>query len=147
MKAKAYAQAILAGDDDKIALSDALQTMLYDAVALARQRQQAASQFAVFRESFQKWRAVCAELAAKAPERFSPEQGHVGLYLKGLYILDETLYVLCLTHGVFLSHELDAQDQQRLAVSGMKLVAQERAREQQEHARAVRELFRKAFFG
>jgi hypothetical protein len=147
MKAKDIAAEILRSEDSREALSDAMQTLLYDAVALARQRKQAASQFAAFREAFQKWRAVCTELHAKTPQEYSPLDGYVGLFAKGLYLLDENLYVLCVTNKVLLSYELDNTDMARLQESGAKLVKAEREREEREHRAAVRQLFASAFFG
>lgn len=128
MKAKEIAAHILSSTDDTPSIVAALQGLLRDAVQLARQRKTGASQFAVIREAFQKWRAVCTELNTRSPERFKDVNGYSGLFAKGLYVLSENLYALCVENRVLLGYEMDEQDTRTFEKARARMVYEEQAR-------------------
>lgn len=105
MKAKEIARQLLEARESDKAI-EIVCDLINEAVALAKTRKQEASRLAVFRESFQKWRAVCALVAGGTPG----EKDGVALYPKALQTMSKELFVACMQGGAFLSYEPDDED-------------------------------------
>jgi hypothetical protein len=105
MKAKEIAKVIFENPTDGAALK-VLSEMIKEAVAMAKMRRSDESKLAVFRESFQKWRAVCAIVAGGT----AGEIDGIALYPKAMQIVSKGLFASCAVGGVFLSYELDSED-------------------------------------
>jgi|JI10StandDraft_1071094.scaffolds.fasta_scaffold52608_10 hypothetical protein len=105
MKAKEIAARILADKEEDACLGTVCD-LINEAVVLAKSRRSDGSKLAVFRESFQKWQAVCVLLAGGT----DGEKAGVSLYPKALQLTSKTLFVMCVHGGVFLSYELDDED-------------------------------------
>lgn len=124
MKAKEIAAMILADRSEDRCL-DAVCGLINEAVALAKTRKSDASRLAVFRESFQKWRAVCVLLTRNT----EGEKAGLCLYPKALQITSKELFVACAHGGVFLSYEMDEEDRAVCEEVAGKVIAQEREEE------------------
>ncbi len=119
MKAKEYAARLLAAEDAVSAVAAEVQEIIYEAVAKAKTLHKPISQVAVFRESFQKWRSVCATVRAAKPKFFIEE----GIYLKVLHLISPGLYAVCGSNGAFVGYDMDDEDKQALESATKKAVA------------------------